>query len=351
MNDLEELYNNFKSGDMSWGDCSKFLNLEEFELQAFFNLAKSIKSKYFGDILKIYIPNKKFPAISITGSECALHCEHCNEKYLKNMNPILNNIDLKNFLLDHAKNEGVGALISGGCEQNGSVPLLKFIDTIKKIKSQTKLIINTHTGLLNEVTAQKLAEANVDIVSFDVNMDEYIIRNIYHLEKDLNDYKNAMNLLKKYDLNIVPHICVGLFYGKLHKELESLKFIKDIGINPELIVIIALIPPKKSKTLFESPKPVDIAKIIALIRFLFPKTEISLGCMRPRGDIKIEIEKRAINSGITRIEIPSKTTLKWLKRINSNIKLSFYSACCAIPAKYEDLAKSKDSDIKSYLKI
>jgi uncharacterized radical SAM superfamily protein len=182
-------------------------------------------------------------------------------------------------------------------------------------------------------------------------MDEDIIREIYHLKKDLTDYKNAVEILKKNNLNIVPHICVGLYYGRIHKEIESIKFIKESLNNPSLIVIIALIPPKQSNIIFKRPKPIDIAKIIALIRIIFPKTEISLGCMRPRGEIKVEIEKYAIKAGITRIEIPSPKTLRWLKTSNPNIKYSFYSACCAIPEKYEKSAVSNKSEIKRYLKI
>jgi uncharacterized radical SAM superfamily protein len=118
-----------------------------------------------------------------------------------------------------------------------------------------------------------------------------------------------------------------------------------------LIVAIVLIPPKNSKLKFETPKPEDIAKIIALLRFVFPKSEISLGCMRPRGRIKIEVEKYAIKAGITRIEIPSRETLRWLKNHNQEIQFSFFSACCAIPKKFELLAKSKQLDIKRYLKL
>ncbi|MFW9875691.1 MAG: hypothetical protein ACFFG0_21520, partial [Candidatus Thorarchaeota archaeon] len=223
--------------------------------------------------------------------------------------------------------------------------------TIKKVKRKTSLIINTHTGLLNEETAKKLADSDVDIVSFDINMDEEVVKNIYHLDIELSEYKRAIDLLKKYNLNIVPHICVGLNYGKLKKELESIKFIKETIINPSLIVVIALIPPKDPKKKFDTPKPNDIAKVIAILRLVFPMTEISLGCMRPRGKIKTEIEKAAIKAGITRIEIPSKETLKWLKIYNSKIQFKFYSACCAIPNKFEKLAESKKSDYKRYINI
>lgn len=352
MSEISELLKKIKIKTADWSDFSNFLDFKgaEADLNEVFNLARELTIKNFGKILKIYIPNTRFPAISVTGKVCALECEHCNKKYLESMKPILNSDELEKFLLDLSENDGVGVLLSGGCEPNGSVPLFNFLDTIKKVKKRTNLIINTHTGLLDEETAKKLAEAKVDIVSFDINIDEDILKNIYHLDKTLKDYEKAVRILKQYGLNIVPHICIGLYYGKLHKELDSIKFIKDFIINPSLIVLIALIPPKNAKKKFERPLPIDIGKVIAVIRFLFPTTEISLGCMRPRGDIKIEIEKYAIKAGITRIEIPSKKTLEWTKKDNPNIEFKFYSACCAIPDKYEEFVKSKDNDLKRYLK-
>lgn len=351
MSNVLELLERIKSETAIWEDYSQFLLLEEEELAPFFEYAREITKNNFGNVIKIYNPSNKFPAISITGSECALQCEHCNKKYLDGMRHLTNNKDLENFLMNLSKNDGVGALISGGSEADGSVPLTTFLDTIKKIKNQTNLIINTHTGLLNEDTAKKLAEADVDIVSFDINMDEEILRNIYHLDKNLSEYEKAVNLLKKYNLNIVPHVCIGLYYGKLHKELDSIKFIKESGINPSLIVLIALIPPKNSSVKFERPNPVDIAKVIATIRFNFANTEISLGCMRPRGNIKVEVEQKAIQAGITRIEIPSPQTLNWLKKINPDIKFKFFSACCAIPKKFEKFTESSEKEIKRYFKI
>ncbi|MFX1312797.1 MAG: radical SAM protein, partial [Promethearchaeota archaeon] len=291
MNRTEEVFQRIKSRSASWSDFSFILNLKREDLKRFFKLAQLIKKKNFGDILKIYNPTNRFPAISITGNKCTLNCAHCDGKYLKSMKQITENSDLESFLMNLSKKEGVGALISGGSEIDGSVPLLNFLDTIKKIKKHTNLIINTHTGLLNEETAKKLADAKVDIVSFDITMDEEIVRNIYHLNVDLNEYKRAIDLLKKYNLNMVPHICIGLYYGRLHKELECIKFIKESKIHPSLIVLIVLIPPKESKIEFETPQPIDIAKIIALTRIVFPNTEISLGCMRPRGKIKVEVEK------------------------------------------------------------
>jgi uncharacterized radical SAM superfamily protein len=70
--------------------------------------------------------------------------------------------------------------------------------------------------------------------------------------------------------------------------------------------------------------------------------------MRPRGNVKIDIEKHAIKAGITRIEIPSKKTLKWFAKFQPKSVLKFYSACCAIPIEFENKAANLPSDTKHY---
>ena len=73
--------------------------------------------------------------------------------------------------------------------------------------------------------------------------------------------------------------------------------------------------------------------------------------MRPRGNIKVQLEKLAINAGISRIEIPSPKTIKWLKEEYPEISLRYFSACCAIPSDYDDFTASEESDIKRYLSV
>ncbi len=332
-------------------------NLEAFDvlmkedssnIESLLSTAQKIKQENFGDQIRVYIPGTKFPAISITGNYCELNCEHCDRKYLNGMKPIKSKRELKSFLMAHYKQGGNGALISGGCLSDGSVPLINYLRTIKKVKERTDLIINTHTGLLNDNTAQKLAEAGIDIVSFDINMDQEIITNIYHLDKDINDYKKAISHLKHYGLNIVPHVCIGLHYGELKEELRSIQFIKEAEINPSLIVFIVLIPPKNSKPniKFKTPKPMDIAKILAITRIIFPKTEISLGCMRPRKKKRYSIEVNALKAGITRLEIPSKKALLNFWKEHPEIEYQFFSACCAVPKKYDNLIKMDRNEVK-----
>ena len=346
MNKIEDIILKIKEGSILWSDFDNLINQKE--LDEFLRHSYTLKKKNFGNNLKIYIPNKKFPAVSITGSYCALNCEHCNKKYLSGMKGITKQEDLYCYLEDLHKREGVGALISGGCDPEGAVPLNDYLDVIKEIKQKTNLIINTHTGLISKETAEKLGKSRVDIVSFDVNIDEDIIKEIYHLDKNVNDYTRAIELLQRYEINLVPHICIGLYYGTIKKELATIQFIKKSIKEPSLIVFIALIPPKHSISKFKIPAPEEISKIIATARVIFPNTELSLGCMRPRGKIKVKLEKLAIKAGINRIEIPSRKTLDWVRNFDPKINFQFFSACCAIPSKYEKIAKSKLDDLRIY---
>jgi len=126
MNDINDLVKRFELGSQTWSDYEKLLKLDNRELEPILNLAYKVKKRKFGNLIKIYIPDKRFPAISITGSECSLHCEHCNKKYIDGMKPIVNNSELKSYLLELYKKDGIGVLLSGGCLPDGSVPLLNL---------------------------------------------------------------------------------------------------------------------------------------------------------------------------------------------------------------------------------
>jgi hypothetical protein len=66
------------------------------------------KSKYFRS------PPNAFPSISITGSSCALKCNHCNGKVLETMVPALTPEELFDVCVKLKNGGAVGCLISGG---------------------------------------------------------------------------------------------------------------------------------------------------------------------------------------------------------------------------------------------
>lgn len=300
---------------------------EEFhEIQEF---SKKLTQKNFDKKISLFYPLSDFPSISITGSKCEMNCQHCNHHYLETMIAADTPQKLIKICRNLDKRGAIGCLISGGFDKEAKLPLGKFLNALKEIKNKTSLILNLHTGLITKKLAEKLGEIGIDVVSFDMTGDIYILNNIYKIDYSIEDYKNSLNwLLESKIKKIVPHICIGLNPNNRLSEYLSLSMITDI--EPELIVLIAFIPTKN--TPMESnppPNSDDISKIVCLTRLMFPGSQISLGCMRPKkGKSKAEIEKKAFDSGITRMVLPSRKTINYIT--SKKYKLVKYNCCCGL---------------------
>jgi uncharacterized radical SAM superfamily protein len=315
--------------DPSGRDALQYLsssNQEDFsELLA---AAWKTRQENFEPILNCFYPADNFPAISITGDQCALQCKHCNKHYLTMMISAETPTKLWEICKKLDSEGKLGCLLSGGYNQEAMLPFTKFISTIKRIKEKTKLVLNVHTGLVNEEIARQLGEVGVDIVSFDMVGDSETIQNIYGLRKTPEDYLRSLQFLKKSGIpNIVPHICIGLNQGVLSGEIRALKLIKSF--NPNLIVLLGLIPTINTPMQQFSLQIQDLAKMTAITRLLFPTTPLSLGCMRPGKKIRNQIDQYAIQAGINRIEIPTPKAMQYA--IQQGLRIQKFSSCCAVP--------------------
>jgi len=77
----------------------------------------------------------------------------------------------------------------------------------------------------------------------------------------------------------------------------------------------------------EPPKPVDIAKVIAAARLMFPQTPLVLGCMRPKGKHRVETDILAIKAGVNAVAFPAEEAIKFAE--NQGYNISFSSFCCS----------------------
>ena len=282
----------------------------------------------------------KFPTISVTGKGCALKCKHCGRKVLETMYPAI--MPEKLFdLCAHLKRKGaLGCLISGGCLPNGSVPLGKFVDAIGKIKRELSLTVFVHTGIIDFDMAKKLWNAGVDAALIDIIGSDETIREIYNLSVTVEDYEHSLKALHETGIVFVPHVIVGLHYGKLKGEFRALKMISRY--KPSALVIIAFMPIHETEMeTVEPPKPVDIAKVIAAARLMFPQTPLVLGCMRPKGKHRVETDILAIKAGVDAIAFPEEEAIKFAE--NQGYSISFSSFCCSqIYSDIQALAVSKN---------
>lgn len=296
--------------------------------------AREITWQHFGKKISFYHPGffrvdgrqGRYPAISITGGHCELHCEHCQAKILQSMVPAASGQILYEKCLKIAQKGNVGVLLSGGSDKNGCLPWDQFIPAIHKIKKETGLFISIHSGIIDEKTALKLKQAGVDQALIDIIGDEKTLQEICHVKFGISRVIDSMDALHKAKLSIVPHIVGGLHFGEIKGEINAVKIISKFDVAQIVILSVMNLPgtPFKKESL---PDAYGIANIITQARFAMPKVHISLGCARPRGDW--QLEKLAIHAGVNRMALPSDETIEYAK--NQGLEISWHDTCCSYP--------------------
>ncbi len=278
-------------------------------------------------IIHAYYPSNGFIQVSVTGKKCALHCDHCNARYLEHMVPATAPRDLYRVGMDWHRRGGRGMLISGGSTPEGVVPLGPFLDTIRALKKETGLLINVHTGLMSKEMADEIKRAGVDAVSLDLVGSDETIRKVYHLDRGVGDYESSLKNLVSAGVSVSPHITIGLHYGRVVGEYAAVDMVARL--NNEMhdisdLVFLVLIPTEG--TAMENtppPEPEDVKKVITYARENLPVVRLVLGCMRPPG---WKYEMAALEGGVDDIVLPSLKTRRVLRENGCEIKK--LDGCC-----------------------
>jgi len=272
---------------------------------------------------------RAFPPVSLTGGECNLACKHCNRKYLQHMLPAETPERLFSTCKYIAEKGIKGVILSGGSEPDGTVPLYKFADTIKKIKQELNLKINAHTGPLNREQSKIVVEAGVDAALVDVIGSEETIKEVYGLDFTPKDIVNTIKYLREFGIpNISPHLIVGLDYCKIKGEKNAIRILENSDVDN--VVVVVIIPTKGTEFEGLNPPPVEeVGSIISELRELMPEMNISLSCVRPGGKYRDELDRIAILSGVNKIAIPSKVAFKTAKELGLKITIHRENWCCS----------------------
>jgi hypothetical protein len=299
-----------------------------------FAKAREISWRNFGKRIIFYHPGMfkcngewgKYPAISITGKNCELKCAHCNAKILETMTFATSPKELVEKCIQLDAKNNIGCLLTGGSFKDGTLPWNDFIPAIREIKKRTRLIISIHSGLIDFITAKKLKSAGVDQALIDVIGEDETFQRIYNVEFGVNRIEEAMEALERAGIPIIPHIVVGIDYGKIKGEYKAIEMIKRH--NPCLVVIVVLMP--LLGTLMENispPSSEEVAKVMANVRISLPNVPLSLGCARVRD--KSGIDVLAVECGVNRIALGSEEAIKRAKEYD--LEIEFQKTCCSIP--------------------
>lgn len=266
--------------------------------------------------LIIVKPQKTLP-LSITGNVCILQCDHCKGHFLDSMIP-LSKIEKK-----IQNNFYKSILVSGGFDLNGKLSNIPKNLLINLKRKGFKL--NYHLGLIGEEDIKTIMEI-VDEISFDLILDEEVIKNILHLNKTSEDFKNTFKLLKRH-FSVTPHIILGLNWGKIEREYEAIEFLSKF--EPLKIIFIIFTPVKNTPMEHISPPRIDMLKeLFAFTKKKIPMTNLYLGCVRPSGNYREKIDFLAYEMGFKAIVNPHPKVLDYFKK--NNIIEKYFDECCAL---------------------
>ena len=282
--------------------------------------------------------SEKFPTISVTGKACALGCKHCGGKVLETMHPAVTSEKLFSLARRMKRGGAVGCLVSGGCLPDGSVPLDEFMHVLERMKRELGLTVTVHTGIVKAATARALKEAGVDAALMDVIGSDATLKRVFNLDLTTTDYDDSLRALSAVGLRFVPHIIVGLQHGELGGEFEALRMIRRY--EPSALVVIAFMPIHGTEMEHVKPtSPVDIARVVAVARLMFPKTPLALGCMRPKGKHRDETDVLALQAGIDGLAFPSEEAITYVE--THGFEVAFSPCCCS--QIYLDISLRRDS--------
>ena len=261
----------------------------------------------------IYLKNTK--SISLSGRGCFFNCAHCNKHYLEHMDT------LQTDFPDNI----TSLLISGGFKKDGSSYILDHQDELLKLKKEKGFKLNCHVGFVKKEDVKSLKKI-VDFISLDFVSDPSVLERVYKIKKSKKNIIEQYKLLAK-NLKVHPHITIGLDSGKIHWEYEAVKELHDLGADR--LVFNVLIPtPGTEFSNVPNPNLSEVAKLIKYARDIFTDRLLILGCMRPKGKYRSELDKMAVREGMDRIVQPTIQARKLAEELNLNI--SHLEECCVL---------------------
>lgn len=269
-----------------------------------------------------------WPAVSITGSECKLQCDHCKAKILEPMIPATTPEALWQVVNEIIDEGGQGILLTGGSNHRNEVEYGEYYSTIRRIKdSFPQFKIAMHTALVDDDIAKSMEQSGIDAAMMDVIGSQETITQVYHLKRTVDDFEQTLESLVATNMKVVPHIVIGLHYGKLLGEHHVLEMLQRH--LPDAVVLVVVMPfyaPKKRP--FVTPDSHEVGQFFMDAREALPQTPLLLGCARPPGIAKVQIDSYGVLAGLNGMAHPSDGMVELAARMERQVRIT--PACCSI---------------------
>jgi uncharacterized radical SAM superfamily protein len=269
-----------------------------------------------------------FPAFSVTGPACALMCDHCQASILAPMIPATTPEMLDRKVRDLVQLQDLrGFLLSGGSNSRNEIKYERYYAVIERLKRDYPYLkIAVHSALLDERRARLMESAGVDTAMMDVIGAQATIREVYKLDRPVSDFEKTLAALCATSMEVVPHIVIGLHYGRLLGETEALDICARHPIHS--LVLVVVMPFYAQPGSFATPHTSDVGAIFVQARSRLVDKQVLLGCARPAGMHKRVTDAYAVMAGLDGIAFPADGTVAVARAIGRPYRQQH--ACCTI---------------------
>jgi uncharacterized radical SAM superfamily protein len=291
-----------------------------------------------------------WPAVSITGGECKLSCDHCKAKILEPMIPARTPAQLWRIANEQIERGAQGMLLTGGSNHRNEVDYAAFFSTLGRIKDAFPgFRIALHTALTDADGARSMEQAGVDTAMLDVIGAQDTITQVYHLKRSVDDFERTLEALVETRMHVVPHIVLGLHYGRLLGEWNALEIVQRH--RPDALVLVAAMPfYAPAARPFATPNAHEVGRFFLDARAALPGLPLLLGCARPPGRSRTLIDAYAVMAGLDAVAHPAEGVVELALRLGRRGKV--FSSCCSVAAGEPLLAFGQDegSDLRAFLR-
>ena len=271
-----------------------------------------------------------FPAFSVTAGACALDCDHCQAKILEPMIPATNPEMLERKVREMVATQDLqGFLLSGGSNRKNEIRYERYYPVIERLKrDHPGLKVAIHSALLDAPRARAMADAGVDTAMMDVIGAQETIREVYHLERPVADFEATLAALCDTTMEVVPHIVIGLHYGRILGEPAALDIVSRHRIHS--LVLVVIMPFYAKPGTFATPDTSDVGRIFLSARQRIPERQVLLGCARPAGMHRRVTDAYAVMAGLDGIAFPADGAVAVAQAIGR--PAAQQHACCSMKA-------------------
>jgi uncharacterized radical SAM superfamily protein len=152
------------------------------------------------------------------------------------------------------------------------------------------------------------------------------IREVYHLDRPVEDFEATLEALCSTTMEVVPHIVIGLHYGRIVGERAALDIVKRHRVHS--LVLVVIMPFYARPGTFVTPSTSELGELFLEARARIQDRPVLLGCARPPGMHRRVTDAYAVMAGLDGIAFPAEGALAVALAIGRPAAQEH--ACCSV---------------------